>query len=98
MYRFILKDKKPIPEPDPLKWANWFEDFDQCIVKKDKVRNVNVSTVFLGLNHSLNEKKPILFETMIFGGKHNCYQERYATWEQAEAGHERALIMVKEEK
>ena len=46
-----------------------------------------VSTVFLGLDHAFDGGTPLLFETMIFGGEHDEYQERYATWDEAEAGH-----------
>lgn len=34
------------------------------------------------------------FETMIFGGEHDQYQERYSTWDEAEAGHKRAIELV----
>ena len=56
-----------------------------------------VSTVFLCIDHSFMEdsKTPILFETMIFGGKHDEYQERYETAEQAFQGHKKAVEMVK---
>lgn len=50
-----------------------------------------VSTVFLSLDHNWGDGPPILFETMIFGGEHDGYQERYRTWEEAEEGHEIAL-------
>ena len=56
-----------------------------------------VSTVFLGFDHGFLDDNgpPILFETMIFGGKHDQYQERYTTWDDAVAGHERAVRRVK---
>ena len=38
---------------------------------------------------------PLLFETMIFGGPHDGYQERYTFWDEAEAGHAKALGMVR---
>lgn len=54
--------------------------------------DVNVSTVFLRLDHNFfGEGPPILFETMIFGGPLDGYQLRYATWEEAEEGHEKAI-------
>jgi len=34
---------------------------------------------------------PILFETMIFGGEHDMWQDRYATIEQARRGHQRVV-------
>ena len=54
-----------------------------------------VSTVFLGLDHNWNGGPPILFETMVFGGPHNEYQERYATWDQAEKDHDRVVEALK---
>jgi hypothetical protein len=50
-----------------------------------------VSTVFIGLDHNWDGGDPLLFETMIFGGPLDQYQERYSTWEQAERGHEEAV-------
>jgi hypothetical protein len=31
---------------------------------------------------------------MIFGGDHDGYCERYCTWEEAEAGHQKAIELV----
>lgn len=53
-----------------------------------------VSTVFLGIDHNFGDGAPLLFETMIFGGKHNEYQRRYATWTEAEAGHKHAVSIA----
>jgi hypothetical protein len=51
--------------------------------------NARVSTIFLGLDRRFEgEGPPILFETMVFGGKHDQYQERCATWDEAEAMHQ----------
>lgn len=58
------------------------------------VGNAEVSTVFLGIDHGFGRGEPILFETMIFGGEHNGYQERYCTWKEAEEGHKRAVELV----
>jgi hypothetical protein len=53
---------------------------------------LQISTVFLGLDHSFRESgPPILFETMIFGDDEDDYQRRCATWEEAEAMHARAV-------
>ena len=92
--KYILKGKKVIPEYDLFKWAEWFETAKRHVAN-DFIGKVHVSTVFLGLNHNFGVGKPILFETMIFGGKHDQYQERYCTWEEAEEGHKKALELVK---
>lgn len=53
-----------------------------------------VSTVFLSIDHAYDGGLPVLFETMIFGGEHDEYQERYHTWEEAEYGHKRACALA----
>ena len=54
-----------------------------------------VSTVFLGLDHQFQpEGPPLIFETMVFGGTHDQWQERYSTWKEAEDGHARIVGMV----
>ncbi len=56
-------------------------------VGKTTIGAVDVSTVFLGLDHGYGDGPPVLFETMVFGGPLDGEQVRYKTWEQAEAGH-----------
>jgi hypothetical protein len=55
----------------------------------DNDKGVTVSTTFLGIDHGFGfgDGPPVLFETMIFGGPHNDYQERYCSWAEAELGH-----------
>lgn len=91
--KYILEGKEPRPCHDLAEWAQWMEKGNR-IVKQDQLGEVRVSTVFLGMDHSWSGTTPILFETMIFGGDHDEYQERYATWAEAEEGHKRALEMV----
>ena len=106
--RYILVDKVPQIETELIKGAMWFEDINNRFVARDQIadsintgENIRVSTVFLGLDYSFDASKantvPILFETMIFGGQHDDYQERYATYEQAEAGHKFAIQIAKGE-
>lgn len=96
--KYILDGHTPVPAKGLLTWAKWFETADRHVAVT-KFGKVTVSTVFLGLDHSFAvytgvPHKPILFETMIFGGKHDQYQERYTTWKEAEAGHKRAVKLV----
>lgn len=95
---YILENKIPKPITDVLEWAKMLKDIEKRTVKKDKIGTVNISTVFLGIDHNWSfHGQPILFETMIFGGSHDNYQERYATWDEAEEGHKRAIELVKQE-
>jgi hypothetical protein len=94
---YILDENgNPQPESDTLAWGRWSQSHSRQIAM-DFEGNVRVSTVFLGVDHRMfGGGLPILWETMIFGGRHDQYQERYTTRAEAEAGHARALAMVKD--
>ena len=49
-------------------WLRWFATADRRVDFTD-YNTVTVSTVFLGVDHSFGDGSPMLFETMIFGGK-----------------------------
>lgn len=97
---FILEDKKIIPCNDVVKWAKGFQGprhVDKTYLLGEKNRlHILISTVFLGLNHNYGDGPPLVFETMIFGGKHNQSCWRYSTWEDAEAGHREAVQLSKD--
>lgn len=81
-------------EPDLYTWGKWFENADNRIVAGDTIAGVRISTVFLGIDHSFGADKPLLFETMVFGGEYDQSQERYCTIKQARAGHNQWLAKV----
>lgn len=92
---YILDGKTPIevPDQDFLEWAMVHEVQDN-IVGRTQIEDILVSTIFLGLDQSFMRSKPLLFETMIFGGEHDGYQVRYETWNEAAIGHVKACEMV----
>ncbi len=54
------------------------------------------STVWVGLNYNfLHDGPPLIYETMIFGGRLDGVGERYATRAQAEAGHARYVQLMR---
>ncbi len=80
---------------DRDEFAAMFEDPLGRRVAHDSQGDVSVSTVLLCLDHRFgDEGPPLIFETMIFGGDHDEYQERYSTREQAEEGHRRACELA----
>lgn len=84
--------RTPVPEPDLLRWAKWFESADRHVALTELPHGGRVSTVFLGLDHSFGGGPPIVFETMSWiGSETEDYFDRYATWEEAEAGHARIV-------
>jgi hypothetical protein len=76
----------PVPELDPVKWAESWRT-TQRHVAITEIKDARVSTVFLGLDHGFGDGLPILWETMVFGGKLDGLQQRYSTQEEAERGH-----------
>ena len=91
---YILEGHNPVGVDDIITWGKWFETADRHVAKTAINDEINVSTVFLGLDHSFGGGPPLLFETMIFGGEHDQYQDRYETWAQAEIGHEKAVVLA----
>jgi len=89
---YILDGKTPIPCFDITKWGS--QSKEDKTVGRDQFGDVSVSTVFLGIDHSFSGGTPVLFETMIFGGEYDQYQERYCTWDEAESGHQIACELV----
>lgn len=87
----------------PCTMAEWAIEIDKesRIVKQENVGLMFVSTVFLGLDHQYAYRRdpnalPILFETMIFEDGNDLYCDRYSSWEDAEKGHEKALVVARE--
>lgn len=77
-------------------WANEFEAGDRVIARDDVRRHVFVSTVWLGLNHSIiSGGPPLIFETMIFGGPYDQLQWRWPTEAAARAGHALAVKLAR---
>lgn len=92
--KYILNGKIPQEETDLITWAKWMEKADKRVNLTILPNGDQISTVFLGIDHNYFGGPPLLFETMIFGGEHDGYQERYSTLEQAEEGHQRAIELV----
>jgi hypothetical protein len=96
--KYILDGHAVIEEPDVLRWAQAFEATDRQVVRTDVAEGVEVSTVFLGLDHQWGSGPPLLFETMVFwpGSAHDNDYERCALWEGAERQHDAMVAQVQE--
>ena len=92
-----------------LEWAKWYEanartvmktrlevtEENRFLMKEKTLGFTEVSTVFLGLDHNHFGGRPLLFETMIFGGEHEGELTRCSTWEEAEAMHSEMIGRLK---
>lgn len=105
---WIMEEDGSIKPATLIEWAQWFEHSKRRVAF-DEVDGYEISTVFLGIDHGFGRTaEPLLFETMIFGppepvelfGRTRemrtdagyCY--RYATRDQALAGHRGAVVDV----
>jgi hypothetical protein len=92
-YRLLSR----LPVPCTIhEWSEWLVSSERHVAET-QVGPLWISTVFLGLDHSLSlnsrddDHMPILFETMIFGDEEDRYQTRCCTWDEAEAMHVKAV-------
>ena len=76
----------------PCTYPNF--EVDRSVALTD-VGDVCVSTIFLVVNHNYGNGPPLLFETMIFGGPEDQFQQRYSTWDEAVEGHEKIRAWVR---
>jgi hypothetical protein len=81
-----------------LELATWFaEDPRRRRVGLTRIGDLEVSTVFLGINHAhTGNGQPVLYETMVCraDGSWLDVQERYCLRVQAEAGHAEMVARV----
>ncbi len=75
------------------RWGALLKGDDYRVIAQDRpVEGVLVSTVWLGLDHQFfTSGPPLIFETMVFGGPLDEYQQRYSTEDAARRGHQGVL-------
>ena len=91
-----LVGHEPIALYDILEWGRTFESLrigGRHIVAQDYVGPTLVSTVFVGIDYSFGRGVPLLFETMTFDTESDV-RDRYATWDEAEAGHRKVVAWL----
>lgn len=67
----------------------------KTIAYTDVSGGVYVSTIFFSCTARKDHLgRPLLFETMVLGGEHDEYTKKYATYEDAEKGHQQTIEML----
>lgn len=89
--KYILRGAEVLEVEDLSAWGVWFETADRRVAETWITETMQVSTVFLGLDHQWGNGPPLLFETMVFqdGAGGDC--QRYPTYHAAEQGHEQVV-------
>lgn len=78
LYYILDRNYNVIPASSVLEWAQWFTT-SKNIVKRNKINDILISTIFLGIDHNLSfVGQTILWETAIFNGKLDGHLERYS--------------------
>lgn len=98
MKHYILTGDGETHLVDEKAWADWFSTnaaAARFVAKTQVSTDVEVSTVFLGIDHQWGSGPPLLFETMIFGGEYDQCQWRWTTRVQALAGHDQIVTALR---
>ena len=62
---YILRNQEVVLASSAKEFGEWVETADR-VVSHEKVADVEVSTVFLGIDHQFFAGPPLLFETLNF--------------------------------
>lgn len=91
---YKLVGKESVAVGNFTEWVDSQKDDNNRVIKRIQFGRILVSTIFLSLDFNWSGGRPILFETMIFGGIHGNYQKRYYTYDEALEGHRIACVMA----
>lgn len=80
------------PVADTITWGQLRDDLAYMRLRLDHVGDVDITTVWHGINVRLGADPPHIFETMIFGGPHDLQRMTYVTETEALDGHAQALV------
>ena len=100
--RYVLEGHEvkatPFTESDPEYFMGMCVTIAENWFGHEAIGEIHVSTIFLGIDHAHGfNARPLLFETMIFGGGEDIdlYQVRCCTWDEAMEEHAKAIEIVK---
>ena len=90
---YIMQNMRPQPAKF-FEYAAWSETHNRTI-DRTEVGEVLISTVFRGIDQSIGEGPPLLFETRIYGGEFDGESQRFATLGDAKRGHHELVDAVR---
>ena len=94
---YILDGTTPVPGADVRQWAAWLETADRVVAQTSLTADIQVSTVFVGMNPYPGVAPPRLFETLVLwpGSPLDGATAHTATWQMALAAHTAMLLRVR---
>lgn len=92
LYYILNASGVPVPCANRLLWIAWMQIRQHRIIAQDRIGDIGVSTVFLGIDHNfVDVGPPVLWETLLVGGPRDGEIQRYQTQDAARAGHAKIL-------
>ena len=91
---YKLVGKKPVSCPLE-EWIVFMKSATNRIIEQKQVGDLQVSTIFSGIDRHFGNGQKLLFETTVFGMKDNlqpCW--RSSTWNQAVKEHRRLVLLL----
>ncbi len=85
-YNILDENNQPIGATRS-EWEEMMKDDRKRRVAINKIENATVNTMFIGMDMGFHLDKPLLYSTVIFGGEHDGFEDRYSTYLEAVAGH-----------
>jgi hypothetical protein len=71
-----------------------YQNKSMRLLRQTRIPDGFISTVWLGIDHNwIPSGRPLIFETMVFGGPMDHYSRRYSTITEALAGHDELVTV-----
>jgi hypothetical protein len=91
---YVLSEQGEVKHSNSLEWAKFRAEHGMCMIGRATIGGILISTVFVGLNSAAPDCKPEVFETYIANDGCGDIACRYATLEEARAGHEKYVAEI----
>jgi hypothetical protein len=88
------------PDGEPIGMWDWCrlmrDEASHRVALTELPGGVEVSTVWLGLDHNFGAGPPLIYESMVFGGPLDHVQQRYPNRVAALAGHDQLVAAARD--
>lgn len=93
-WRYVLNETNSVvPINDAATWRKWMASTDRVIDRTEK-NGIVVITIFVGVDMSISDAGPFVFETIVAGGDLDGKNWRYASQPAAKRGHKEVCRMA----
>jgi hypothetical protein len=89
-------EHRVVPAKNDDAWFDWCSDIANRRVALTEISaDLEVVTSFLGLDLSFGQQDPpVVFETLVCGGKYDGFNLRASSWDEAQLAHQAVLNVL----